>query len=118
MLPVVFLDNGTTEDLRSVSKQFSLKKKQSSSRSGMSMDGSRRHKDSKSDRTSVSSKPGGRLKGSISKEDRSMRNEMMYKLEAFVLEDSWPLTAQEWMAVKGWKKMQLLHPEASLQKIR
>lgn len=123
ILPTVFLecDSATEGDLRMLSKHsINLKRKRSSSKTGLNMDG-RKFRDTKSDRTSVSSKAESKIDAlarMASKEAKMMKRETVFVVEGFVLDDSWSLTEEEWEVVKGLKQKLLLGPpRMSMQRI-
>lgn len=124
ILPSILLecDSATTEDdLRLMSRSSILKRKRSSSKSGLSLDG-RKYRDSKSDRTSASSKTDSKMDALSkrgSKDTKSMKKETTYVVEGFVLDSSWPLVEEEWELVKSLKQKRLLGPPGtSMHRIR
>lgn len=127
ILPSVFLECETAplqiEDEPPPRKSsLNLKRKRSISKSGFPLDGSRKFKETKSDKTSVSSKTDHKsdiLTKLASKEGRLHKKETLYTVEGFVLENTWPLSVEEWAVVREWKKRRLVGaPAMSLQKMK
>lgn len=114
ILPIVLLECDNIEDVRKNSSI--LKQKRSSSKT----DG-RKFRDVKSDKLSVSSRTDNKIieHSSLKDSGKLLKKETAYTIKGFVLDNSWPLSKEEWEVVRNLKKKRLLGtPAMSLQKIK
>lgn len=114
ILPAIFFecDNATAEVIEERRATLLLKNKGSSTKNLLQFQSSgKKTKEGKTDRASiVSNKQDMMARLSVKDSGKLLKKDTVYTVEGFVLEDSWPLTVEEWEVVKGLKKKKLVGP--------
>lgn len=124
ILPAVFLkcdDLSSESDFQKSSTVLKHKRSVLNKSAGHIAEG-RKLRETKSDKTSTSSKINSAtnsLRRLSSREAKLLKKETTYVIEASVLDNSWPLSRKEWKVVKSLKERALIgKPSMSLQKIK